>query len=183
MSHLSHIVVALPKQAEAEKIKSLLVQRGYIVDGAFQSGNQALCLLYNFDEGIIITGYRCADMVYGELKEQLPDMFSMILIASPDIVDDAPSDIYGITKPLHLSELTHAIDMCEEQIRRQKRRKTGARSRSDRDMAIIDMAKQSIMAVRHLTEPEAYRYLQKFSMDCKRTLEESAKLYLLSVEN
>ena len=49
-------------------------------------------------------------------------------------------------------------------------------SNSSRD---IQSAKQVLIAQRHMTEPEAHRYLQKMSMDAGRSLAETARMVLL----
>ena len=65
--------------------------------------------------------------------------------------------------------------MIFEQLKRRGRDKKGARVRTQLDTAIIDMAKQDIMKKYDMTEPEAYNYLRRQSMDRKMTMEEFAK--------
>ena len=59
-----HIVIAMSKTADAEKVKGILMARGYEVDGVFQSGSRALQMAYDLSGGIVISGYRCTDMMY-----------------------------------------------------------------------------------------------------------------------
>ena len=170
----------MQKQAEAEKIKSHLIRRGYEVEGAYQSGSQALSRCYNFDEGIIVCSERCTDMMSTELKGMLPDGFEMILLAKPSDGEDSVDGVIRLELPLRVSALAEAIDICMEGMRRKKRAKTGARIRSAQEQAMIDMAKQRVMKSRGLSEQDAYRYLQKMSMNLKCPLEEFAATYLLN---
>ena len=44
---------------------------------------------------------------------------------------------------------------------------------------IIDQAKAVLMERNGMSEPEAFRYLQKTSMDCGRSMVESAQMILV----
>ena len=170
-----HIVIAMSKTADAEKVKGILMARGYEVDGVFQSGSRALQMAYDLSGGIVISGYRCTDMMYEELSNGLPDYFSLLLIASPSVVYEAPPDIASLALPFSVAQLLSSVDMIFEQLKRRGRDKKGARVRTQLDTAIIDMAKQDIMKKYDMTEPEAYNYLRRQSMDRKMTMEEFAK--------
>ena len=65
--------------------------------------------------------------------------------------------------------------MIFERLKRSRRDKKGARERTQLDSALIDMAKQDIMQKYDMTEPEAYNYLRRQSMDRKITMEDFAK--------
>ena len=51
--------------------------------------------------------------------------------------------------------------------------------RSSKEQYIIEEAKQIMMRRKAMTEPEAYRYIQKSSMDAGRSIIESARMIIL----
>ena len=57
------------------------------------------------------------------------------------------------------------------------------RHRSAFEQQEIDAAKRRLMQARNMTEPEAYRYIQKYSMDAGRSLVESARMVLALLNN
>jgi response regulator NasT len=58
------------------------------------------------------------------------------------------------------------------------KRRSAKPDRSAGDKLTIDKAKMLLMDRNNMTEPEAYRYLQKNSMDMGRTLAETAHMIL-----
>lgn len=55
--------------------------------------------------------------------------------------------------------------------------------RSANEQLVIDKAKQIVMRRKELSEPEAYRYIQKNSMDTGRSIVESAQMIILLNRN
>lgn len=51
--------------------------------------------------------------------------------------------------------------------------------RTLKEQFIIDKAKQIMMESKEMSEPEAYRYIQKSSMDAGRSILESARMIIL----
>ena len=79
---VTSIIVALPKVDDAKNMKNLLVRSGYSVEAVCTSGAQALAQADNLNDGIVVCGYKLADMLYSELHESLPQGFEMLLMAS-----------------------------------------------------------------------------------------------------
>lgn len=53
------------------------------------------------------------------------------------------------------------------------------RRRNQEDQEWIDIAKKSLMVRNHMTEEEAFRYIQKCSMDTSTSMVEIAQMILL----
>ena len=77
---MTGVIVVLPKIDDAKKMKNLLVRNGISVAGACTTGAQAIALADNLNDGIILCGYKLADMIYSQLHEYLPQGFEMLLI-------------------------------------------------------------------------------------------------------
>ena len=79
---MENVVVVFPKLDDGNKIKAVLVKNGINVDYVCTSGAQALEYVNKLNEGIVVCSYRFTDMYYTQLKEDLPDGFEMLLVAS-----------------------------------------------------------------------------------------------------
>lgn len=77
-----NVVIAFPKIENAKSIRSILMKSGYQVDAVCTTGGQALQNVNALDGGILICGYRFADMMCSEIQAYLPANFEMLLVAS-----------------------------------------------------------------------------------------------------
>ena len=178
---MSTIIVAFPKIEEAKAIKNLLVRRGYDVAAPCVTGAQVINLADTLSDGIIMCGYKLSDnMVYTELNEYKPKSFDMLLVASRNLWSDCQdNDIVCAAMPIHANELTSTIDMMlEAQIRRRRKKRSTPRQRSEEEIKVIDDAKHVLMERNNMSEPEAFRYIQKCSMDSGNTMVESAMMVM-----
>ena len=156
---MTGIVVVFPRMEDARGIRNLLVRSGFSVYAVCTTGGQAISSLEDLNDGIVISGYKLADMMYLELKECLPKGFAM---------------------PLKVHELVDTVRMLERQCDRdRKRRREEPRERSPEEKELIARAKALLMEKRSMTEIRAHKYLQKCSMDSGRSIVESAQMILM----
>ena len=81
--------------------------------------------------------------------------------------------------PLKVHELASSIEMMAYALeRRRRRRRAQPQRRSQEEEQLIQKAKGILMERNHMTEKEAYRYLQKSSMDSGTGLTETAQMIL-----
>lgn len=176
------IVVAFPKLENAKSIKNLLIRNGYDVSAVCTSGAQVLNTVNNLDEGIILCGYRFADMHYQELHEYLPKGFQMLLIASKERLETCINNqIVCLGTPIHNTDLLNTLEMMTYQDRR-RRKKEKTKERTEQDKNIILKAKLLLMERNNLSEEDAYRYIQKTSMDSGTNMVETAQMILSIME-
>lgn len=174
-------IVAFPKIEEARTVRNLLVRRGCEVAEACTSGAQAMNMADRFSDGIIICGYKLSDnMLYSELYEYKPKSFEMLLVASRSLWGDCRGqDIVCVAMPIKVNDLMNTIEMMlQVQVRRRRKNRSQPRRRSLREQKIIDEAKTILMNKNNMTEPEAFRYIQKCSMDSGNTMVESASMVI-----
>ena len=172
---MATLIVAFPKLEEAKAVRNLLVRRGYEVASACTSGAQAINMADRLSDGIIICGYKLSDnMLYSELYEYKPKSFEMLLVASKNLWDDCQdNDIVCAAMPIKVNDLINTIEMMlQVQVRRRPKR------RSPQEQKVIDDAKAILMEKNNMTEPEAFRYIQKCSMDSGNTMVESASMVI-----
>lgn len=177
---MSNIVVVFPKLEDAKAIKNILIRSGFTVSGICTSGAQALSLADNLGSGIIISGYKLPDMVYEELKHDLPEGFELLLIVSQMRFEECRGmGVVCLSMPLKVNDIIRTVEMMlTVVIRRWKKIKSTPKKRSDEDKIIITQAKKILMETNNMTEIEAHRYIQKSSMDSGMNMAEYAKVVL-----
>lgn len=175
------IIVAFHKLEDAKNLKNVLKRNGYDDILACNSASQVISAANELDAGIVICGYRLTDMHYSELYGYLPREFSMLLVASPAKLDECLNqDIICLGMPIRAGDLIHSIESISHEYDAEQRsiRMKGKKKRREREVKIINEAKQLLIERNHMTEEEAHRYIQKVSMDSGNTLVESAEMVL-----
>lgn len=174
------IVVAFPKQEDAIVIKNTLVRNGYQVAAVCTSGTKVLSVMDDFNDGIVICGYKINDMMYYQLRESLSKEIEMLLLASPAKTDGEQYDgVVNVPMPLKVYDLINTVEMLTGTIeRRKKRRRAMPKHRSAEEQKILDEAKAILMNRNNMSELEAHRYIQKTSMDSGTNMVETAGMIL-----
>jgi len=174
------IIVVFPNRENAANIRNLLVRYGMTVSGVCTTGAQAMNYADTLDEGIVVCGYKMKDMMYTELREYLPDVFEMLLIASQDKWSDGLAEgVMGLSMPIKVQDLISTLEMMlTDMERRRKKRKQEKKKRSPREQELIREAKELLMERNNMSEDEAHRYLQKSSMESGTNLVETAEMVL-----
>ena len=174
------IIVGFPKYEDASSIKNVLIRHGHLVGEPCTTGAQIISMANNYDAGIVICGFRFADMHYSELNNYLPKGFEMLLVASPDKLEYAQdNNIVCLQLPIKTQDLMSTIQMMTYQYRRRKKvEKERPKERTEEEKAVIYKAKLLLMDRNNMTEEEAHRYIQKTSMDSGTNLVEMAEMVL-----
>ncbi|MDE7331122.1 MAG: response regulator [Lachnospiraceae bacterium] len=178
---MTGVIVVLPKIDDARNIKNLLVRNGVAVSGICTTGAQAIALADNLDDGVVICGYKLADMLYRQIRECIPAGFEMLLIASRHIIGSGmiQNDIMCLSMPLKVHDLVNTVDMMIQGMeRRRRRQRAKPKERSGKEIGLIREAKELLMNRNHMTEEEAHRYIQKCSMDSGTNMVETAQMVL-----
>ena len=175
-----NIIVVLPKIEEAKGIRSLLMKNGFTAVMACTTGAQALSQMDEWNDGIVICGYKLTDMLYSGLHECLPEGIDMLLLASQNVMPDCRDhSIVCLTLPLKVHDLLDTVSMMSQAItRRRKKAKQKPKVRSEKELALLKEAKELLMERNHMTEEEAHRYIQKCSMDSGTGMVETAQMVL-----
>ena len=177
---MTGIIVVFPNKDNATNIRNLLARGGMDVIGVCTTGAQAMHYADTVDEGIVICGYKLKDMMYTELREYLPDNFEMLLIASQEKWSNGLIEgVVGLSMPIKVYDLINTMEMMLRSIdRRRKKRKLQQKNRNPEQQALINKAKELLMARNNMSEEEAHRYLQKSSMDSGTNMVETAEMVL-----
>lgn len=178
---MTSVIVVLPKAEDAKGIKGLLGRSGIPVAGVCTTGSKAIAWADNLGGGIVVCGYKLPDMVCSQLREDLPQGFEMLVLASHHVIESGLIDreIPHLAMPLKAQELVETVDgMIEAMERARRRRREMPRQRKPGDQALIWQAKEILMNRNHMTEEEAHKYIQKCSMDSGTNMVETAQMVL-----
>ncbi len=175
---MASIIVVFPKAENAANIRNILIRSGYQVAAVCTSGAQALQAADDLDDGVVVCGYKFADMLYSQLKEDLPAGFEMLLVASDHVLAGCMDrEIVRLSLPLKVADMTDTLEMMLESIDRRRRKKQQKpKVRSEKDRKLIEDAKRLLMERNRMSEEEAHRYMQKCSMDSGTNLVETAEM-------
>ncbi len=170
------VIVLFPKQEIARNIRNILVRSGFEVIGVCVTGAQVIQRVEEMEEGIVVCGFKYADMVYSELKEYLPDGIRMVLIASHHYLEEGNDrNITFLPMPLKVPRLIETMREIADSISKRKK-KHRPKQRTREEEALLDEVKKLLMENNRITEQEAHHYIQKRSMDSGVNLIEMAKI-------
>lgn len=179
-----NIIVALPKPEEAKGIRSILMKNGFSVTAVCTTGAQALSHIDELNDGIVICGYKLADMIYSELHECLPEGFDMLLMLSHNVMNEClGNNIVCLSMPLKVHDLINTLSMmCQTISKRRKKARQQPRVRNEKEELLIKEAKELLMTRNNMTEEEAHRYIQKCSMDSGSNMVETAQMIVVMMK-
>ncbi len=175
-----NIIVVFPKIEDAKGIRNLLIHHGFSVSSVCTTGAQALYEANLFHEGIVVCGYHFSDMFYQELYENLPECFTMLLLASQRYWEGSKEKgIVYLPLPIKRNDFLNTVNMMVQMLLQKKKKRKGQRKeRSLEEKQVLEQAKQVLMERNHLSEEEAHYYIQKASMDAGINLIETAQMIL-----
>ena len=177
---MGSIIIAMPKIEDAKKISEILKSRGLYTADICTTGSGILSKVHQLDSGIVICSRCFKDMYCKEIAESLPDYFEMLLITSREGLSQCPPGVMTITKPFRTIDLLSTVEMMLAQLERRIRKsKLKVKKRSLEEQELIDKAKKVLMERNNMTEPEAFRYIQKSSMDSCTNMVETAQMILI----
>ena len=177
---MSSVIVAMPRIEDARKIGETLKSRGMQSIEICTTGDGVLSKVHQLDSGVVICARSLKDMYCNQILDNLPDYFEMLLITSKEGLEQCPPDVVTITMPFRVADLINSVEMIMMQLERRirkERKKPKKRSREEQEC--IDEAKRILMERNNMTEAEAFRYIQKCSMDSCTNMVETAQMILM----
>jgi len=175
------ILIAMPKSDDARQLADKLSCRNLLMDiEVCQSAAEVLRVSNSRDYGVVVCTKSLTDMDYIELSEYLPTYFGMILLTKDIGLEVFSDNTVKLMMPFKMGELVSTIEMISSQfVKRIRKKKTVPVKRSSTEQKIIDEAKMLLILRNGMTENEAFRYIQKSSMDAGRNMVESAQMILM----
>lgn len=169
---MNHILVAFAGEKTRQRMTDIFESTGIRVSASCSSGAEVLRWCGRMGGGVVLSGYRLMDMMADELFENLPQGFSMLLLATEMELESCNHDgICKLSAPVQRSELVDSVRMLLDQSGRET---APVPKRSTEDKLLITRAKELLMSRNCMTEEQAHRFIQKRSMDTGSKMVETA---------
>ena len=178
-----NVLLVIRKPEMMQQMSAILASRGYTVTDQCVSGTQGLRSNASHPADIAVVGYTLSDMSGLDFAcdlQQNSDC-SVLLMAPQDqmvyIKERSGSmDIVALPRPVTAQALLSALEMSEHYRHRLRRANDEAKKlKSDLDRrAVAEKAKVVLMNRLQMSEAEAWRYLQKRSMDTGTSMKDIA---------
>jgi len=179
----ARVTIALQNVQAAEKIKLACQRSGYLVGDICTSGNEAIRRVRAEASDILLINFEMPDMTGLEAATIIGDenLCSVVLFVSPmqrdfsiDIISDY--DITMFVKPINGVALMSTLEVVLQNRRRIRKLETelSKLKRGMEDRKLIEKAKGILMKRKSISEGEAYRRIQKMSMDSRVAMRDIA---------
>lgn len=182
MDSLKRLIIALNNVDTSNKVEVLLRNEGYEVMAICTSSNELIRRVMQDSPDLVIMSYKLSDVTILDINEKLGDMTSFLAIANEtyrSFIQEG-TDIYCIGNPISKVVLLNTLDLIFQNQRRisRLREKVVKLEQTIEDRKLIDKAKGILMRDKKMTEQEAFRYIQKISMDNGLKMSDVAKSML-----
>lgn len=177
---MGSVLIAMSRTEDANKIAAIIKGRGMLLDiNICETGAEVLRIANDRDYGVIICTKNLRDMTYADMAGMLPKYFGMIVLTKDPSLDLASDSMVKLMLPFRNGDLINTIDMFTQGFYRSlKKKQKVPPKRNEESQKIVDQAKHMLMDRNGLSEEEAFRYIQKNSMDFGRKMVESAQMIL-----
>lgn len=183
------VIIAEDESIVRMDLREMLANLGYLVIGEVGDGRSAVNLARELRPDIVIMDIKMPDLDGIEAakiltEERIAPVLLLTAYSQQDLVERAKeAGVVGyIVKPFRESDLTPAIEVA---LARFKEFQALEREVEDLREALetrklVDRAKGLLMDTKGLTEAQAFRRIQKMSMDTRRPMKEIAEAIILA---
>lgn len=170
---MSSVIVAYSSEEARRRVRLLLESGGWRCAACVSSGGEAIRAVRTLDgDAVVICGARLGDMTASQLAASVSGSGSVVVIASAASLDLCEGEnLYKLASPAARSDFFALLDL----LARTARKRRPPPCRDEESQGLIRRAKEILMDVNRMSEPEAHRFLQKQSMDCGWKLTETAQ--------
>ena len=143
------------------------------------SGAEAIRAARKLGSAVVICGFRLRDMTAELLAADLTGVAPVLVISSPgNLALCGDGNLIKLAVPATRAEFFASLDLARGALTGSAAPARPPIRRSDEDERLIRRAKAALMEVNIMSEAEAHRFLQKYSMDAGMRLADTARLIL-----
>ena len=176
---MASVLISMSNAETAKKIASIIKRSGMLHDiNICDTGAEILRIANDRDFGVVICERILRDMNYREIIELMPAFFGTIVLTKDASLEVINSNMEKLILPFRALDLINTVDMITENFYRSLKKKNEPIRRSNEEKKIVDRAKHMLMDRNGLSEEEAFRYIQKSSMEQGRKMSETAQMIL-----
>lgn len=190
-----NILIADDESLIRMDLKELLEENGYTVVGEAKDGREVIELFGNLKPDLLILDIKMPEMDGLEAlkilnKDQDYPRAPVIMLTAfsqPELVERAVGlGVFAyIVKPIKETDLLPAIEITTARAREMKiiQQEVGKLRETLEIRKLVEKAKGLLMSVFSLSEAEAFRKIQKYSMDNRKSMKEVAEQIILNNGN
>ncbi|WP_315079371.1 ANTAR domain-containing protein [uncultured Clostridium sp.] len=182
MESRGKIIIALSNMETNKKLKCLLMQEEYDVLALCTSGNELIRIVIQYSPDLVLVGYKFKDMSLLDVYEAIYDFTSFLALVNEPYRSfiEEDTDIYCIGTKISNVLLKNSIDIIFQGKKRILKLQQQVQNLENtlEDRKLIEKAKGNIMEDKNMSENEAFRYIQKLSMDLGKKMSDVAALIL-----
>jgi AmiR/NasT family two-component response regulator len=187
----ARIIIADDETIQRMDLKDILAKQGYLVVGEAGDGVSAVNLARELRPDLVIMDIRMPDMdgitaAEALTQEKIAPVLLLTAFGDQQLVERAKEAgvVNYIVKPLRESEVAPAIEVTLARYNefRLLEEKTRTLTEQLETRKIVERAKGVLMEKQGLSEQEAFRKIQKASMNNRKSMREVAEAILLANE-
>ncbi len=185
----TRIIIADDESIVRTDLKEMLTNLGYLVVGEVGDGRSAVNLARELKPDLLIMDVKMPDMDGIEAakvltEEQIAPVVLLTAFGQKELVDRAKeAGVVGyLVKPFRETDLSPAIEIATSRFSefRMMRQEVEDLQNALETRKVVDRAKGILMDSQDLSESEAFRRIQKMSMNTRRTMKDVAEAIILA---
>ena len=185
----TRVIVADDESVMRTDLREMLTHLGYLVVGEVGDGQSAVNLARELKPDVVIMDIKMPNMDGIEAakmltEEKVAPVLLLTAYSQRDLVDRAKeAGVVGyLVKPFREQEIVPAIDIALARFLefRELEKEVGNLRETLETRKLVDRAKGILMDQQNLTEAEAFRKIQKMSMNTRKPMKEIAEAILLT---
>jgi response regulator NasT len=183
------VIIADDESVIRTDLREMLTTLNYLVVGEVGDGQSAINLARELKPDVMIMDIKMPNMDGIEAakiltQERIAPVLLLTAYSQRDLVDRAKeAGVVGyLVKPFREQEIVPAIDIALARFQefRELEKEVGDLKETLETRKIVDRAKGILMDTQHLTEAEAFRKIQKMSMNTRKPMKEIAEAIILA---
>ena len=187
----TRIIIADDEAIQRMDLRDVLTKQGYLVIGEAGDGQSAVNLARELRPDLVIMDIRMPDMdgitaAQTLTQEKLAPVLLLTAFGDQQLVERAKEAgvINYIVKPLRESEVASAIEVALARYSEFRALEDEAKTLTEKleTRKVVERAKGLLMEKQGLSEQEAFRKIQKASMNNRKSMREVAEAILLTNE-
>jgi AmiR/NasT family two-component response regulator len=187
----TRVIIADDESVIRADLREMLTNLNYLVVGEVGDGKSAVNLAREVKPDVIIMDIKMPDMDGIEAaeiltRERIAPVLLLTAYSQRDLVDRAKeAGVVGyLVKPFREQEIVPAIEIARARFQEfsELQKQIGDLQETLETRKLVDRAKGILMDSQGLTEHEAFRKIQKMSMNTRKPMKEIAEAIVLAQE-
>ncbi len=187
----TRVIIADDESIIRMDLKEMLTSLGYLIVGEAGDGDSAVNLARELRPDLVLMDIKMPGLDgIGAAKvlteEKIAPVLFLTAFSQKELVEGAKEAgvVAYLVKPFRESELVPAIEIALARFKEFKalEQQIGDLSEALETRKLVDRAKGLLMDTQNLTESEAFRKIQKMSMNTRKSMKEIAEAILLTYQ-